>query len=712
MVVTQTHILREITYGNCYGKVELKLEIDDNSEFGISGVTPSLYFYCINNGSETATVGYAAGENYSGISLRVRQYSYSGFTSNWGQIGKTDEKSKTFELSPGESITELILAGERINYYYYRTDGFMLLSFKDDTERFIINADGDSVIFSELGMSTTIPFLSAFKPITASDFTDEGNPIFTYNRTNGKIFDSAIFYNIKTDSSGNAEAIYNNWYKVTSFQAALSFDGKTEDIAYRDVPFDGTQYEFLLTEDEREKIRQKAEDAATIPIYYLLKTKYDFKFNNTESTYTYLYPLPEFVSKTQRTVTIISSAPQLNPTVKDINPKTVSLTGDENKFIKYCSTAQFTIGATAIKNATIVNQYVTNGSQTVYNIDSGTIENVDSDTFYFSATDNRGLTTQNSLTKELIPYVKLTSRISTAKLNVDGSLEFTVIGTYYNGSFGIKNNSLNFQYGLQINNGELTWYTADVNPVFSDNIYTINHTVTGFNYKDKITLTVKIADELLECQTEPKVITSIPVFDWSESDFNFNVPVLFNQSATIKQNTNNELIISTGINTEEGQLKITTDGKLYIDTFNLTGIAKAMTQKIELPCEIVTLGSNYSNAEIYLYLYGNMIHGYFSATRKNSSITEDITNELVCEIEFDSAYRVTSVDNNVFYKVISGGIAEFRIDNASVYLNHDSVASEKEGKGTFQISLNAVGTNINDISTYFILPVTVDLDKF
>jgi hypothetical protein len=226
-----------------------------------------------------------------------------------------------------------------------------------------------------------------------------------------------------------------------------------------------------------------------------------------------------------RVFSLVDAEPTLAPTVKDVNGRTVYLTGDENVFVKYKSIAEFSTGAEAHKASQIVEQYVLNGSQTIYNLPTGTIDGVDSNTFYFSVTDTRENTTRDALVRELIPYVKLTCSITEAELNTDGELTFTVSGNYYNGSFGAVDNSLEIEYSIIQNEGDIEWVITDVVPTFNGHTYEATHTIKNLDYKSRYTITVNAIDEVSSAQTDSKTVVAIPVYDWSAEDFRHNTDV-------------------------------------------------------------------------------------------------------------------------------------------------------------------------------------------
>lgn len=94
--------------------------------------------------------------------------------------------------------------------------------------------------------SITLPTIPRQANITsAPNFNDTQNPTLAYS-----------------NAAGNS---------VTSLQAAISLDGTTANIAYRDVTKTGTSYQFNLTTAERTTLRN-ATSGATRTVYFLLKT--------------------------------------------------------------------------------------------------------------------------------------------------------------------------------------------------------------------------------------------------------------------------------------------------------------------------------------------------------------------------------------------------------------------------------------------------------
>lgn len=223
-----------------------------------------------------------------------------------------------------------------------------------------------------------------------------------------------------------------------------------------------------------------------------------------------------------------TNKPTISPTVKDTNAKTKSLTGDENKFIKYHSSANFSFNAVAKNSATIKTHTLSVGSQSTSN-SSGTFQNVDSANFEFNVTDSRGFIASQTIKKTLINYIKLTCVLEST-LNGEGHLVLKMNGNYFNGSFGAKNNSIRVAYRYKMSGGSYGEW-AYITPTISGNKYTASATVTGLNYQNIYIVQAWAGDQLYEVglggdvYTSEQQVVSRPIFDWGKNDFHFHVPV-------------------------------------------------------------------------------------------------------------------------------------------------------------------------------------------
>lgn len=227
------------------------------------------------------------------------------------------------------------------------------------------------------------------------------------------------------------------------------------------------------------------------------------------------------------TAKVTGSEPTLNPQAYVADSVTAQLTGSTTKFIKNFTTVTVSTGASARNSATIKSQSITNGSTTI-NGGSGTISNIQSGTFTFSATDSRGYTTTKILTKTIVDYVSPTIAWNTATINTDGNLTLKVTGKCFNGSFGAVSNTIKVLFQYKASGGSWSsWYTMTVTR--NGNDYTATATGTGFDYTKNYIFKAWIGDKFYELgqnggvYTAEKSVKCSPVFDWGENDFNFNV---------------------------------------------------------------------------------------------------------------------------------------------------------------------------------------------
>lgn len=432
-----------------------------------------------------SNIGISGASRSANYELTVGGQTYRGNQ----YYGGTPTSVNSVLLASGSTVVRHGDKGEALFYYV-----------------FTVEAESETVSGSGTGVLDTIPVKATI--LSRPSFSDEDRPTITY-----------------TNPSGLA---------VQKLEIGISFDGGTfDDIAYREIPKIAANvtgsYTFSFTQEEREKFWQlinakdysiNADGEQYVLVNYILKTT----INGAD--YTTLGPAMFLVK---------NYLPTLSPTVKDTNTRTVALTGNSNIFIRYFSNATFTTGAKARKGASITNQYVQCGSVMRENEPTGTIEGVTSNTFYFGVADSREDITRSFLTRTLIPYVKLTNRLTTKPVTADGKLEFTITGKYYNGSFGAQKNELEVEFRLDDESGNPVfnangsgWIPMGViNPEIGENDdYSFTYTIEGLNHEATYTLTVNAIDKLMpQAATAVKTVATVPLFDWGHDDFHFHIPV-------------------------------------------------------------------------------------------------------------------------------------------------------------------------------------------
>lgn len=231
------------------------------------------------------------------------------------------------------------------------------------------------------------------------------------------------------------------------------------------------------------------------------------------------------------TLTCVASesdcAPQVTASVAASDPITATLTGSSAKLIRYCSDALCTIAATARNSATLRQKRI---AGQVIDGTSRTIPAIEADAVTFDATDSRGYTAAVTVAVDLVPYVKLTCRASSARETPTGDKVMLYIsGSYYNGSFGAASNALTLKYKVD---GASAW--TEVTPTITDNTYSAQVELTGISYNETHALSVVATDKLSTVQVSDTIKRGVPVFDWGEEDFEFHVPVSF-QGKTLSE---------------------------------------------------------------------------------------------------------------------------------------------------------------------------------
>ncbi len=239
------------------------------------------------------------------------------------------------------------------------------------------------------------------------------------------------------------------------------------------------------------------------------------------------------------------NTPQVTGTVQDINSKTLDLTGDSSILVRYQSTARCTISAQAKNSASIVSRSV-NGQSLTQTLD---ISAVQTGSFVFRAQDSRGYSASCSISKTVIPYVPLTCNVSIQRPEpTEDRIVLTISkSNYFKGSFGSKENALTISYVSGSQSGTIT-------PVIQDNSYTAELELTGFPYDETRKIQLTVSDKLTTLNRSLTVMRGLPVFDWSQTDFCFHVPVT-----------------APSVNGSAGPAGILPDGT-DVDTFTMPGV--------------------------------------------------------------------------------------------------------------------------------------------
>ena len=152
------------------------------------------------------------------------------------------------------------------------------------------------------------------------------------------------------------------------------------------------------------------------------------------------------------------------------------------------------------------------------------IPNVDVGTFDFYAKDSRQYVGTHKVIKTLVPYVVLTANVTAWRVDpTSGNARLKIEGSCYKGSFGVADNSLTVWY--RTGDGD---YEELKPTIADDNTYEITVPLSDMDYTKAFKYEVIVSDTLSTVTKNATLQKGIPVFDWGEDDFSFNVPVTIN----------------------------------------------------------------------------------------------------------------------------------------------------------------------------------------
>lgn len=237
------------------------------------------------------------------------------------------------------------------------------------------------------------------------------------------------------------------------------------------------------------------------------------------------------------------------------NSANTTLTGSADTIINNNGGVVITGAATAKYNATIATNTISVGSE-VYANTSKTFTSLPSGTIKFTATDSRGYSNTATANRTVIQYVKPTITIEKPVITTEGVATFETKGNWFNGSFGAANNTLTVQYAYGVVDGTYSeWKTATITK--SGNTFSANITVSNLDYTKRYKFKTRVVDKLNTISSNEVFGQAIPIFDWGENDFQFNVPIYSTQDIYFGSNdekgltTHKNLVFRTSGGTNE-----------------------------------------------------------------------------------------------------------------------------------------------------------------
>lgn len=419
--------------------------------------------------------------------------------------------------------------GETVQVLPYLNISFKVRSNLDGTPK--MNGKRLITINSKCAYSAPALFTTAFDYEIVNSYGFYTKPYVA------RITGAGSFYNQTSIDNGTADSFTMNVTKTNDIGAeqyeydendylvkftctqylGLSSNGVTADIIpFQEVDCDATRVTLTITAAIQDWLLQWCNDATSKPIYYILQTTY--------GGYTHQVSM-------QRYFLVGNAEPSVSLSYMDYNPITTALTGDNQAWIKRASNLDYSYGAYAQKHATIVSRYVKCGSFYTTKSGAGEIIEPDGDYIEVGCTDSRGLTASKIITPtKVYEYFKPTAVIHCTNMTGDGEVELTFSGRFKNVYFANQNNTLVLQYRYKKDSDEAygDWITVtsmNEDKTGSLGDYHCSVTLENMDYRATYHYQSRIIDLINVVESAEIVGASIPIFDWSEVDFNFNVPV-------------------------------------------------------------------------------------------------------------------------------------------------------------------------------------------
>lgn len=316
--------------------------------------------------------------------------------------------------------------------------------------------------------------------LNVNNFNDEQNPSFIYS------------LDYIENVTATAKLTVGSW-EVTRTLDSLSTSGS---------------YTFQLTDSERTGLRNQLA-------------------NSTSGTATVTFTTTTSLGTTSYSgsaiVTIINADPVISGTYT-IDGGATSIIPGNNKVNVSCN-------ATFKKGATAGSYRITCGNKSI-NTSTGVFNNIDVNKIVFSVTDSRGNTASQTVTiTEMVDYIPLTCVVESTNPieDTEGNITstFNISGAYYNGSFGSTPNTLTLKYRKTINSTVGAWENISTAGIITGNSYSTSISIVT-SKTAAVSIEVQATDYVKTVSANSTKISVTPVFDWSATDFNFNVPIYLN----------------------------------------------------------------------------------------------------------------------------------------------------------------------------------------
>lgn len=223
------------------------------------------------------------------------------------------------------------------------------------------------------------------------------------------------------------------------------------------------------------------------------------------------------------------AVPTIESTVATTDAISSQLSGNTKTIISGVSNVQINLYATPTTGAYIKDKWCQNPPN--YYFDKhGTTQTFighNNGIFKFGATDTRNRSATKTITLAAIDYKSPTISINGIEINTSGVATIDISGTWFKGSFGKVSNDITVSYRYKLNSSSSwgSWTTISNAAKNNDGTFSATTTKSRLSYTETYNFEAKVQDAINTVSSKEYIAKSLPVFDWSSDDFNFNVPV-------------------------------------------------------------------------------------------------------------------------------------------------------------------------------------------
>lgn len=221
--------------------------------------------------------------------------------------------------------------------------------------------------------------------------------------------------------------------------------------------------------------------------------------------------------------------PEISSTVATTDAISLQLSGNTSTIINGVSNVQINLYAAPTPGAYVKDKWCQN-MPNYYSDRQGTTQTFighNNGVFRFGAVDTRNRSAVKTITLAAVDYKSPTVSINGIEINTSGVATIDISGTWFKGSFGKVSNDITVSYRYKSNSSSSwgSWTTIPNVTKNDDGTFSATVTKSGLSYTETYNFEARVQDAINTVSSKEYIAKSLPVFDWSSDDFNFNVPV-------------------------------------------------------------------------------------------------------------------------------------------------------------------------------------------